>query len=433
MLESSISPLFNYTQSHNGLQSQSMFLHPMGAAEQQALVQAFVQANVGCMMDQPSQSGCGNLDSLLKSSNSSSMVDSSASEMTSPDDDCTGAPENNLHMNCIPSLGGGPVSPVLTSMLDRTASNGASLMAAHPQSKNDFFRMRSPGGPLSPGASACAESEDSLHGGEACAPAMTGLKRRSFEGDDGDWMVDQMHLSQKVEKQHHQQQPEKALAFQESFGGYNVEVASTVGLTATYSDSLTIPSLMQPSPQPFLRSSGNCGAASPVDLDEFASMRAILFRHASQPVPSLEEIASSRPKRRNVRISKDPQSVAARHRRERISDRIRVLQRLVPGGTKMDTASMLDEAIHYVKFLKLQLQTLEQIGNNGCDPRSFLEQGGATEELANLVRPFDLNCTAAFQTWPPQTTTMVNHGDTSPQGHNSTEWACEANQDDCPM
>jgi len=58
----------------------------------------------------------------------------------------------------------------------------------------------------------------------------------------------------------------------------------------------------------------------------------------------------------DVRISKDPQSVAARHRRERISDRIRMLRRVVPVGTKMDTASTLDEVIHYIKLLKLQMQ-----------------------------------------------------------------------------
>ncbi|KAH7438964.1 hypothetical protein KP509_04G038900 [Ceratopteris richardii] len=54
----------------------------------------------------------------------------------------------------------------------------------------------------------------------------------------------------------------------------------------------------------------------------------------------------------------DPHSIAERIRRERITERIRLLQELVPNTNKADRAIMLDEIIEYVKFLVVQVKVL---------------------------------------------------------------------------
>ncbi|KAL6648614.1 hypothetical protein ACP70R_012838 [Stipagrostis hirtigluma subsp. patula] len=54
----------------------------------------------------------------------------------------------------------------------------------------------------------------------------------------------------------------------------------------------------------------------------------------------------------------DPQSLYARKRRERINERLKILQNLVPNGTKVDISTMLEEAVQYVKFLQLQIKLL---------------------------------------------------------------------------
>ncbi|XP_050209782.1 transcription factor bHLH84-like [Mercurialis annua] len=71
----------------------------------------------------------------------------------------------------------------------------------------------------------------------------------------------------------------------------------------------------------------------------------------------------------------DPQSIYARKRRERINERLKVLQNLVPNGTKVDISTMLEEAVAYVKFLQLQIKLLSSddlwmyapIAYNGMD------------------------------------------------------------------
>lgn len=51
-------------------------------------------------------------------------------------------------------------------------------------------------------------------------------------------------------------------------------------------------------------------------------------------------------------------NLSERRRRDRINERMRALQKLIPNSSKTDKASMLDEAIEYLKHLQAQLQMM---------------------------------------------------------------------------
>ncbi|PNT69819.1 hypothetical protein BRADI_2g01000v3 [Brachypodium distachyon] len=80
--------------------------------------------------------------------------------------------------------------------------------------------------------------------------------------------------------------------------------------------------------------------------------------------------------------AKDPQSAVAKVRRERISERLKVLQDLVPNGTKVDMVTMLEKAITYVKFLQLQVKVL-------ATDDFWPVQGGKAPELSQVKDALD--------------------------------------------
>jgi len=71
------------------------------------------------------------------------------------------------------------------------------------------------------------------------------------------------------------------------------------------------------------------------------------------------------------------QSRAARERRRKITEKTHELGKLVPGGSKMNTAEMLQAAFKYVKFLQAQLGILQsmkklmEVVHISCFPHYF--------------------------------------------------------------
>ncbi|KAF8412768.1 hypothetical protein HHK36_000738 [Tetracentron sinense] len=57
------------------------------------------------------------------------------------------------------------------------------------------------------------------------------------------------------------------------------------------------------------------------------------------------------------------QSIAARQRRRKITEKTQELGKLIPGGNKMNTAEMFQAAFKYVKYLQAQVGILELMGS----------------------------------------------------------------------
>ncbi|XP_062181212.1 transcription factor APG-like [Phragmites australis] len=73
-------------------------------------------------------------------------------------------------------------------------------------------------------------------------------------------------------------------------------------------------------------------------------------------------------------------NLSERRRRDRINEKMRALQELIPNCNKIDKASMLEEAIEYLKTLQLQVQMMS-MGTGMCVPPMLLPAAAAMQHL----------------------------------------------------
>ncbi|KAG2371635.1 Transcription factor bHLH87 Basic helix-loop-helix protein [Vigna angularis] len=93
------------------------------------------------------------------------------------------------------------------------------------------------------------------------------------------------------------------------------------------------------------------------------------------------------PKRQRLESPVIPQSNLARQRRQKLSEKTRCLQKLMPWDKKMDQGTLLEEAYKYVRFLQAQFRVLQSMpSHSSSSSPSFRQNSAVFVDLEKLNR-----------------------------------------------
>ncbi|KAL8154016.1 hypothetical protein V2J09_011776 [Rumex salicifolius] len=165
--------------------------------------------------------------------------------------------------------------------------------------------------------------------------------------------------------QHHQQQQQSALAaaeeFRRQFGGSAAFSDSSSGLDFPFRGDCYAPGENERSRSAF---SGAIGEG----ISEFDC-------ETEKDQDLSDGQRNTGPSRGSTKRTRGAEfhNLSEKRRRQRINEKMKALQKLIPNSNKTDKASMLDEAIEYLKQLQLQVQVICVLQfNNFCNLESHI-------------------------------------------------------------